>query len=103
MPARRVILFILAVAVVATMCLTNPRRDEYIEWVFDKSRPDSGHVLSRVVPNEFAPVYMDETTTARNLGLFSLFRTDTGNENPLVVLGICKQYILIRGYRGLEE
>lgn len=102
MRTRRVIMLIVALAVAGTLYVTSPSRDEYVEWVISKARPGNGHYFSRVIRPEVAPMYIDEATSWRDFGLFSLFYTSMETGDTLVTLGICKQYVLIRGY-GLRE
>ena len=102
MRTRRVIMLIVALAVAGTLYVTSPSRDEYVEWAIGKARPGGGHTMSRVIRPETAPMYVDQATSWRDFGLFSLFYTSMDAGDTLVTLGICEQYILIRGY-GLRE
>jgi hypothetical protein len=103
MNLRRWILVVLLIAILGTLMITNPRKGEYIEWAMEKSRPDSGHFLSRVIRPEVAPMYLDGATQQRNYMLFSIFTTDTEAGDAIVTVGICRQFILIKGYGVLKE
>lgn len=103
MSTRRLIILILVVSVIGTLFLTNPQKGEYVAWVIDQSMPGSGHFLSRVVRAEVAPMYLDDATVDHNCILFSVFRTATAAGDELVALGVCKQFVLIRGYGIVKE
>jgi hypothetical protein len=98
--ARRVIILVVVLAVAGALCITNPRRDEYVEWAIQKAQPGSGHYIGRVIHPETAPMYIDGATVWRNYGLFSLFYTEAETGDVLVTLGLCKQYIPLRGSRA---
>lgn len=100
---RRLVFFILIAAVIGTLYATNPREEEYIEWVINQSRPGSGHSLSRMICPETAPMYLDDATERRNFLLFSVFHTGTASGDTATALGVCNQFILIRGYGATKD
>lgn len=102
MGARRVIMLVVALAVAGTLYITNPRRDEYVEWAIQKAQPGSGHPIGRMIHPETAPMYVDGATARRDCGLFSLFTTSLETGDTLVTLGIGGQYVPVRGY-GIWE
>ena len=98
MRARRVIILAVVLAVAGTLCFTHPSRDEYVEWAIQKAQPGSGHPIGRMIQPETAPMYVGGATAWRNYGLFSLFYTSMETGGTLVTLGLCGQFIPLRGY-----
>lgn len=98
MRTRRVIILAVVLAVAVTLLVTNPTHDEYVQWAIDAAQSGGGHFVSRVIRPETAPMYVDGATEAHDFGLFSLFYTSMETGDTLVTLGICRQFVLLRGY-----
>gem|GEM_PF-1752588 len=102
MRARRVIILIVALAVAGTLYVTNPGRDEYVRWAIDKAQSGGGYYMSRMIGPEAAPMYVDRATVGRDFLLFSLYYTTMETGDNVVTLGICRQFVPLRGY-GLDR
>lgn len=69
---------ILLLGVLLLLVLTNPDRKRFDSFVVEHiARTQGKHSIGRAVMNSIGPVVIDNASTRRNFGLFSVYRLDS--------------------------
>ncbi|NME95387.1 DUF4359 domain-containing protein [Clostridium cochlearium] len=74
--------------------LTNPNKNEYINWSKEEIQSQSSNILEKGVMGFLGEKIISNTTTTRNYIIFSIYKTEIEGEE-LTTLGIFKNFIPI--------
>lgn len=74
--------------------LTNPNKNEYINWSKEEIQSQSSNILEKGVMGFLGEKIISNTTTTRNYIIFSIYKTEIEG-GKLTTLGIFKNFIPI--------
>ncbi|MFW6000993.1 MAG: hypothetical protein ACOCQE_01370 [Halanaerobium sp.] len=89
------IVIIIIMAVLLAGALTNPSREEFINWGIEEIRSESESDFERIFGGAFAGPILEMQTEAKDYVFFSIF-TVKKSDNELKYIGIFNNFISLK-------
>ncbi|CAL83854.1 DUF4359 domain-containing protein [Clostridium botulinum] len=92
--SKKIFLVSILSILIVSCALTNPNKNEYVNWHKEKIQSQSSNILEKGLVGLLGDKIISNTTTTKNYIIFSIYKTEIENEK-LTALGIFKNFILI--------
>ncbi len=91
---KNIIIVLLLAVILVIAAMTNPKKDDYSNWVKEQLVQNTDGQLGKALTTLFAPTIVNESTVAQNYVFFSVFRTDV-DKYHITTIGLFNNYIPI--------
>lgn len=88
---RRKYIIIAIIALTLTLIITNPTKDDYVEWTVEQLSEDNVGILSL-----FSRPIIRNMTTHKNYGLLSIYETKYDENSRTVAIGVFNNFVVIK-------
>jgi TonB family protein len=74
---------------------TNPTKEDYANWAKEQVASESQNPAEKLMVAALGGMFVDATTTREDFIIFSIYKTDPGNNAKFTTLGILRHFVLL--------